>query len=179
MPGICAGVAVRYGGVEVHDCCFAFPNEERRLTALEALRFRFGPEYFEAVDSGAGRALEDSVYRSAQGDVSCRKTMKERGCSQSRSENKGSQRRNRWFRQRRVPPAQVGLPRVAPRFMRFPRGVLTPRGAIELLPEAGRSGADPFAWTAPRRSTTAWRLPDRRVLRELARDLLFVQKARY
>jgi hypothetical protein len=50
------GVAVRYGGVEVHDCCFAFPNEERWLTALEALRFRFGPEYFEAVDSGAGES---------------------------------------------------------------------------------------------------------------------------
>ena len=44
--------AVDYGGVEIHNCCFAFPSEERRLTALEALRFRFGPEYFEAVDSG-------------------------------------------------------------------------------------------------------------------------------
>ena len=44
-------VATDYGGVEVHDCCFAFPNEEQRLTALEALRFRFGPEYFEAIDS--------------------------------------------------------------------------------------------------------------------------------
>ena len=47
-------VAVHYGGVEVHDCCFAFPNEERWLTALEVLRFRFGPEYFEAIDSGGG-----------------------------------------------------------------------------------------------------------------------------
>ena len=46
------GVAVHYGGVEVRDCCFAFPNEERWLTALEVLRFRFGPEYFEAVDLG-------------------------------------------------------------------------------------------------------------------------------
>jgi hypothetical protein len=45
-------VAVHYGGVEVHDCCFAFPSEERWLTALEVLRFRFGPEYFEPVDSG-------------------------------------------------------------------------------------------------------------------------------
>jgi hypothetical protein len=45
-------VAAHYGGVEVHDCCFAFPNEERWLTALEALRFRFGLEYFEVVDSG-------------------------------------------------------------------------------------------------------------------------------
>ena len=45
-------VAVHYGGVEVHDCCFAFPSEERWITALEVLRFRFGPEYFEAVDSG-------------------------------------------------------------------------------------------------------------------------------
>ena len=43
-------VAVQCGGVEVHDCCFAFPNEERWLSALEALRFRFGPEYFEAVE---------------------------------------------------------------------------------------------------------------------------------
>ena len=45
-------VAVQYDGVEVHDCCFAFPNEERWRTALEVMRFRFGPEYFEAVDSG-------------------------------------------------------------------------------------------------------------------------------
>jgi len=45
-------VAVNYGGVEVHNCCFAFPSEERWLTALEVLRFRFGPEYFEAVDPG-------------------------------------------------------------------------------------------------------------------------------
>ena len=44
-------VALNYG-VEVQDCCFAFPNEERWLSALEALRFRFGPEYFEAVDTG-------------------------------------------------------------------------------------------------------------------------------
>ena len=43
-------VAADYGGVEVQDCCFAFPDEERRLTALEALRFRFGPEHFQAVD---------------------------------------------------------------------------------------------------------------------------------
>ena len=45
-------VAVHYGGIEVHDCCFAFPNEEQWLTALEVLRFRFGPEYFEPVGSG-------------------------------------------------------------------------------------------------------------------------------
>lgn len=45
-------VAVQCGGVEVHDCCFTFANEERWLAALEALRFRFGPEYFEAVASG-------------------------------------------------------------------------------------------------------------------------------
>ena len=44
-------VATYYGGVEAHDWCFAFPNEERWLTALEVLRFRFGPEYFEAVNS--------------------------------------------------------------------------------------------------------------------------------
>ena len=48
------GVAVYYGGVEVDDCCFVFPNEESWLTALEALRLRFGPQYFEAVDSGSG-----------------------------------------------------------------------------------------------------------------------------
>jgi hypothetical protein len=44
-------VAAHYGGVEVRDCCFAFAGEERWLTALEALQFRFGPAYFEAVDS--------------------------------------------------------------------------------------------------------------------------------
>ena len=45
-------IAVHYGGVEMQDCCFTFPDEECWLTALEALRFRFGPEYFEAVDRG-------------------------------------------------------------------------------------------------------------------------------
>ena len=45
-------VALNYGGVEVRDCCFAFSNEERWLSALEALRLRFGPEYFEAIDTG-------------------------------------------------------------------------------------------------------------------------------
>jgi hypothetical protein len=49
-------VALRYGGVEVHDCCFAFADEEQWLTALEALRFRFGPEYFEPVDTGENDA---------------------------------------------------------------------------------------------------------------------------
>ena len=44
-------VAIYYGGVEVCDCRFAFASEEQWRTALEALRFRFGPEYFEAVDS--------------------------------------------------------------------------------------------------------------------------------
>ena len=44
-------VAVNYGGVEVDDCCFAFPNEERWLSALDALRLRFGTEYFETVES--------------------------------------------------------------------------------------------------------------------------------
>ena len=43
-------VALHYGGVEVCDCCFAFANEEQYLTALETLRLRFGPEYFEAVE---------------------------------------------------------------------------------------------------------------------------------
>ena len=42
--------ALHYGGVEVHDCCFAFTTKERWLTALKALRFRFGPAYFEAVE---------------------------------------------------------------------------------------------------------------------------------
>ena len=46
-------VALNYGGVEVRNCCFGFTNEERWLSALEVLRFRFGPEYFEAVHSGA------------------------------------------------------------------------------------------------------------------------------
>ncbi len=45
-------VAAHYGGVEVRDCCFAFSNEERWLTTLEMLRFRFGPEYFEPGVSG-------------------------------------------------------------------------------------------------------------------------------
>ena len=44
-------VAVHHGGVEVRGCCFAFPNEERWLSALEAFYFRFGPDYFEAVDA--------------------------------------------------------------------------------------------------------------------------------
>ena len=42
-------VALRYGGVEVSDCCFAFVNKERWLSAMESLRFQFGPEYFDAV----------------------------------------------------------------------------------------------------------------------------------
>ena len=42
--------AIRYGGVEVRECCFAFANEERRATAADALRFRFGPGYFEEID---------------------------------------------------------------------------------------------------------------------------------
>ena len=44
-------VALHYGGVEVSDCCFVFANAERWRMALEALRFGFGPEYFEAIDS--------------------------------------------------------------------------------------------------------------------------------
>ncbi len=51
-------VTAHYGGVEVEDCFFAFPNEERWLSALEALRFRFGPEYFEPVQSS--RSYPDS-----------------------------------------------------------------------------------------------------------------------
>ena len=47
-------VTVRYGGAEVYDGCFVFQNEESWLTALDVLRRRFGPEYFEAVDSGSG-----------------------------------------------------------------------------------------------------------------------------
>ena len=47
--------ALHYGGVEVRDCCFAFASEEQWLTASEALRFRFGPEYLETVDSAEGR----------------------------------------------------------------------------------------------------------------------------
>lgn len=44
-------VALHYGGVEVSDCCFAFANQDRWMMALESLRFRFGPKFFEAVDS--------------------------------------------------------------------------------------------------------------------------------
>jgi hypothetical protein len=43
-------LALDYGGVEVRACCFSFTNKERWLAALDALRFRFGPEYFEALD---------------------------------------------------------------------------------------------------------------------------------
>ena len=43
--------AFYYGGVELLDCCFAFRSEEQRMAALELLRFRFGPEYFESVDA--------------------------------------------------------------------------------------------------------------------------------
>jgi hypothetical protein len=50
-------VASRYGGVEVSDCHFVFTNEESWLTALEMLRFRFGPEYFEALAPAAARLL--------------------------------------------------------------------------------------------------------------------------
>ena len=46
-------VVAHYGGVEVDDCCFSFPTEERWLAALEALRLRCGPEFFEAVESTA------------------------------------------------------------------------------------------------------------------------------
>ena len=42
-------VVLRYGGVEVSECCFAFANEQRWLTALESLRCQFGSEYFEVV----------------------------------------------------------------------------------------------------------------------------------
>jgi hypothetical protein len=44
-------LAARYGGVEAQDCLFAFPSEERQLSALEALGFRFGLAYFETVES--------------------------------------------------------------------------------------------------------------------------------
>jgi len=43
--------ALRYGGVEVSDCYFSFANAERWLMAAESLRFQFGPEYFEVLDS--------------------------------------------------------------------------------------------------------------------------------
>ena len=48
-------VALQCGGVEVQDCCFAFATEERWLTALESLRFRFGSEYFEAIEAAETR----------------------------------------------------------------------------------------------------------------------------
>ena len=49
-------VAVFYGGTEVSNCYFAFANEEHWLTALEALRLQFGPEYFEPVESAGNHA---------------------------------------------------------------------------------------------------------------------------
>lgn len=42
-------MAMRYGGVEIDDCCFAFATEEQWQAAMDALRFQFGPEYFEGV----------------------------------------------------------------------------------------------------------------------------------
>ena len=39
---------------------FVFPNEESWLTALDVLRRRFGPEYFEAVDSGSTTTWKSS-----------------------------------------------------------------------------------------------------------------------
>jgi hypothetical protein len=47
-------VAVRYGGVEIHDGCFVFATEERWLAALDAIRFRFGPEYIDYIKSAEG-----------------------------------------------------------------------------------------------------------------------------
>ena len=41
-------VALRYGGVEVSDCCFVFVNEEHWLIALESLRSQFGAKFFQA-----------------------------------------------------------------------------------------------------------------------------------
>lgn len=48
--------AIRYEGVEIRDCCFAFASEERRAAASEAMRVRFGPQYFEEVDMADNRA---------------------------------------------------------------------------------------------------------------------------
>jgi hypothetical protein len=56
-------VALRYGGVEVDDGCFAFPDEEQWVSALEALRFRFGTEYFEARDLAQAETSETFVRR--------------------------------------------------------------------------------------------------------------------
>lgn len=52
-------IAVHYGGVEVQDCCFAFASEEQWLAALEALRFRFGPEYFQPLDAATGEGDDE------------------------------------------------------------------------------------------------------------------------
>jgi hypothetical protein len=49
-------LARRYGGEEIRDCLFSFADEEQWLTALEALRFRFGSEYFEALDIAEARS---------------------------------------------------------------------------------------------------------------------------
>ncbi len=57
--------AARYGGVEVRDGCFAFTDEEPWLAAVEAIRLRFGAEYFKAaparVASGAAVDIVDSA----------------------------------------------------------------------------------------------------------------------
>ena len=47
--------AVRYGGVEVRDCCFAFQSEDRWLMTWETLRLHFGPEYIDVLESDETR----------------------------------------------------------------------------------------------------------------------------
>ncbi len=58
-------VAAQYGGAEVRDCFFVFPSEEGWRSALETLRFRFGPEYFEPVESTAADRDPEDVAASA------------------------------------------------------------------------------------------------------------------
>jgi len=62
--------AARYGGVEVHRCCFAFADEEHWTAALESLRFQFGREYFEpfrATENEAHGPLEAARRRLLRG----------------------------------------------------------------------------------------------------------------
>jgi len=43
--------AVQCGGVKIREYCFAYANQEQWLAALKSLCLRFGPEYFEPIDS--------------------------------------------------------------------------------------------------------------------------------
>jgi len=78
-----------YGAVEVCDCCFVFANEAQRSAASEALRFRFGPEYFEEVDmaerSGDARLL--IVVREEEPREKCCRHLAQHGFLISEADN--------------------------------------------------------------------------------------------